>query len=53
MRQEISTQMGVRNVVSSTSHRLTPFTEMRKWISGDCIHGTSTANCSPEMPRSK
>ena len=28
--QEISTQSGVRNVESRTSHRLTPFTEIAK-----------------------
>ena len=39
-RQEISTQMGVSRVESRTSHRLTPFTEMAKWISGEVIQGT-------------
>ena len=34
-RHEISTQMGVSRVESSTSHRLTPLSEMGKWISGD------------------
>src|SRR5437016_4757455 len=50
--QEISTQMGVRKVESKISHRLTPLTEMSKWISGVAIHGTSTVNCSPAAPRS-
>src|ERR1019366_10248238 len=48
---EISTQSGVRKVESSTSQRLTPFTEMAKWILGVEIHGTSTANCSAAVRR--
>ena len=42
----MSTQIGVRKVESTTSHRLTPLTEMAKWISGERIHWTSVANCS-------
>src|SRR5579864_7546679 len=52
-RHEIRTQIGVRNVESRTSHRLTPFTEIVKWISGDAIQGRLTANCSSGMPRLK
>src|ERR1017187_10443430 len=51
-RQEISTQSGVRNAESTISHKLTPFTEVAKWISGDVIQGMSMENCSPPCPLS-
>src|SRR3954454_12781951 len=48
--QEVSTQRGVSSVVSKISQRLTPFTEIAKWIFGVEIHGRSIANCSPPAP---